>query len=298
MNLLDQMKTFARIVETGHLSTAAKNLGLSVAAVSRQLGALERDLGTTLLVRSTRKLAVTDSGRRWYEHCARILRELDSARSDVAEGQGVRGRVVVSAPASFSIAYLASALRALQKEHPDLQLELRPEDQAIDLVGDGVDIAVRAGMSLPDSASIIARRLASFRRLAVASRAYLRRRGTPKHPRDLLGHDLLLHTRAFASFTRWRFERGEDAVELEPTSHLGSSSPIILRQWALDGAGIALLPSWFAGDLSVLLPTWSTPSIDVHALHRTEVRGAPRIRVVLDALAGAMAVPAASTPLV
>jgi DNA-binding transcriptional LysR family regulator len=174
VDLLEQMRTYLRITETRSLSEAARGLHLSVAAVSRQLAALEEDLGVTLITRSTRRLTITESGERWRDHCARVLAAVDAAHADVKAGPEVRGRVVVSAPASYALVHLARPLDRLLAAHPALSIELRLEDHAVDLVGDGVDIAVRAGMAPPDSGAFIAHRLAAFRRLLVASPSYLR----------------------------------------------------------------------------------------------------------------------------
>lgn len=288
MDLFDQMRTFVRIVDTGRLGAAAKSRGLSIAAVSRQLAALEDDLGTVLVVRSTRRLALTDSGRRWYQYCATALNELDAARADVADGAEARGTVVVSAPVSFGFVLVAPAVEQASRGHPGLTIELRLQDHAINLLGDGVDIAVRVGMVLPDSSSVVAHRLITFRRAVLGSADYLRRRGTPKHPNDLAKHALLIHTQASASFTRWQFTNGSEQVEIYPKSRLQSTSPVVLREWARSGAGITMIPDWFAGDLKRVLTDWPTPEITAYAIHRAEARGAAKIRVVLDALAEAV----------
>jgi DNA-binding transcriptional LysR family regulator len=288
MDLLDQMQTFVRIVSAGSLSAAARARGLSLAAVSRQLATLERELDATLVVRSTRRLNVTEAGTRWYEHCARLLREVEDAKADVSDRDDVRGTVVISAPITFGSYYAVPRIEALARANPRLHVDLRLEDHVIDLVGDGVDIAIRAGVAPPDSASVIAHPLMSFRRVCVAAPTYLRRRGKPEHPRELEQHDTLGQHGLAAAFTRWRFERADEALEVTPHPRLRASSPMVLRDWALAGAGIALLPEWAVGDderaLRVLLRDWHTPEIHAWALHRVEVRGAPRIRAATLAL--------------
>jgi DNA-binding transcriptional LysR family regulator len=286
VNLLEQMRTYLRITETRSLSEAARGLRLSVAAVSRQLAALEADLGVTLVTRSTRRLLITESGERWREHCARVLAAVDAAHADVKAGPEVRGRVVISAPASYALVHLAGLLDRLLVTHPALSIELRLEDHTVDLVGEGVDIAVRAGMAPPDSGAFIAHRLGAFRRVLVASPSYLRKRGTPKLPRELSGHELLAQTRATAAFTRWTFTRDHEEVEVTVNGRRMASSPLLLREWAKNGVGIALIPSWLAEDLRVLLPEWLTPPIAVHAIHRVEARGVPRIAAVVGAVTG------------
>jgi DNA-binding transcriptional LysR family regulator len=284
VDLLEQMRTYLRITETQSLSEAARGLRLSVAAVSRQLAALEEDLGVTLITRSTRRLTITESGERWRDHCARVLAAVDAAQADVKAGPEVRGRVVISAPASYALVQLASPLDRLLEAHPALSIELRLEDHVIDLVGEGVDIAVRAGMAPPDSGALVAHRLGEFRRALVASPSYLRKRGVPKLPRDLSGHELLAQTRAASAFTRWTFSRNEEEVEVAVNARRMASSPLLLREWASNGAGIALIPSWLVQDLRVLLPEWLTPPIAVFAIHRAEARRVPRIAAVIGAL--------------
>lgn len=291
MDLVDQMRTFVRIVDAGSLSKAARAQRLSLAAVSRQLTALEAELGTQLVVRTTRRLRVTPSGQRWYAHCARLLRDLEDARADVAEGGAPRGSVVVSAPITLGLEHVVPRLERLARKHPRLDIDLRLEDHVVDLVAEGVDVAVRGGIAPPDSSSIVAHEVLAYRRVAVASPAYLERRGTPRHPRDLESHDALVQRNLAAVFTEWRFDRDGETVAVRPRARLSSTAPIVLREWALAGAGIALLPEWLAPRSSRALRRvlgddgWTTPVVRGWALHRVEVRGAPRIRAVVDALA-------------
>ncbi len=285
MDLVDQMTTFVRVVEAGSLSAAARRLSRSLAAVSRQLGALERELGAPLLVRSTRRMQITPAGQRWYQHCVRMLRELEEARLDVADTRKPAGRVVVSAPFTLGLWWVVPRLEQLARTHPGLDLDLRLEDQVVDLVGEGVDVAVRAGVALPDSTSIVATRVTEFRRVAVAAPSYLARRGTPKHPRELARHDGLVQTHSFAT---WRFERGDESVEATPRVRMRCQAPQALREWALAGAGIALLPEWLVAGtrgLQRLFEPWTTAPIRVWMLQRIELRGSARVRAVIDALA-------------
>lgn len=289
MDLFEQMRTFTRVVEAGSLSAAARDRGLSLAATSRQLGALEAELGATLIVRTTRRLQITEPGRRWYEHCVRVLASLEDARADVAERGAVRGTVVISAPITLGVACVVPRLERLAREHPRLVVDLRLEDHPIDLVADNVDVAVRGGLAPPDSPSVIAHDLGAFRRVAVAAPAYLARRGTPKHPSELARHDILVQHGLSSTFSAWRFVRGDELVEVRAEGRLHSTAPMVLRDWAAAGAGIALLPQWLvpkgrAAPLRRILPEWTTPEIGSWALHRIELRGARRIRVTVEAL--------------
>lgn len=289
MDALDQMRSFVRIVDAGSLSGAARGRGLSLAAVSRQLAALEDDLGATLIVRSTRRLQVTPSGRRWYGHCARLLRELDDARADVAETTEPRGTVVVSAPVTLGLAHVAPRLAQLARRHPHLEIDLRLEDQVVDLIGDAVDIAVRGGVAPPDSTSVIAHPVLEFRRVVVAAPSYLRRTGVPRRPADLAQHDGLIQIGPRGPLSRWQFTRGGETCEVTPRVRLRSTAPIVLREWAKQGTGIALISEWLIDgetrDLRRLFADWTTPAVHAWAVHRIELRGAPRIRATLAALA-------------
>lgn len=282
MDLYDQLRTYVRIVETGSLSAAARDRRLSLAAVSRQLSALEADLGASLVVRTTRKLQITPGGRRWYAHCVRLLRELEDARADVAERGAVRGELRISAPVTLGLAIVVPRLERLARAHPHLEIELRLEDHVVDLVGDAVDLAVRGGIAPPDSASVIAHPLARFHRVVVAAPAYLKRHGTPRHPRELVRHAGLVQTGA----PHWRLARGDEVHEVTPRAHLRSTAPVALRDWAAAGAGLALLPEWLVtAPLRRVLPGWQSPPIAFWAIHRVELRGAPRIRAAIEALA-------------
>ncbi len=287
MNLLDRMATFVRIVDGGSLVAAARASRLSQAAVSRQLAALEAELGVRLIVRSTRRLQITEEGRRWYDRCVRLLRDLDDARAEVGGEGEPRGRVVISAPITVGMAHVVPRLDRLARRYRQLELDLRLEDQVVDLVGDAVDVAVRAGIAPPDSASVVAHLLLRFHRVLVAAPAYLRRRPRPRHPRDLAHHDALLLSLGRGAPAAWRFTRGDDVCEVEPRARLCCNAPLALRDWAVAGAGVTLLPGWLRGtdrELIELLPEWATPAVPIWALHRVELRGAPRIRAVIAAL--------------
>lgn len=291
MDLLDRMATFVRIVEAGSLSAAARDRGLSLPAVSRQLGALEDELGAPLVARTTRRLHVTDAGRRWYEHCVRLLRDLEEARADIAASGEVRGALSVSAPISLGARCVVPRLPDLAARHPALVIDLRLEDRVVDLLGDGVDVAVRGGVALPDSAVVLAHPLFTFERVAVASPAYLRRRGSLAHPADLARHAALLQRGPAGTAQTWTLLCAETRHDAAVRGPLSCNAPLVLRQWAVEGAGVALLPDWLvAADLATgalrrVLPEWSSPRIHCWALTRADLRGSPAVRALLDALA-------------
>jgi DNA-binding transcriptional LysR family regulator len=290
MDLLAQMATFVRIVDGKSLSSAARARRVSLAAVSRQLRALEAELGASLIVRSTRRLHVTEAGRQWYTHCVRVLRELEEARATIASPRSVRGSLVVSASLTFGTQLIVPRLTRLVERHPHLVIDLRLEDQLIDLVGEGVDVAVRAGSPPPDSTAYVAHRILAMDRILVAAPRWVRKHGAPREPSQLARHPCLVQVTPAGAIVRWRLCQGDDDETIEVRGHVRSNAPIALRDLALDGAGIAYLPDWLvaadlaAGRLQRVLPGWASPSLIAWAIYRAELRGAPRLRAFLDAL--------------
>ena len=292
MDLLTQMRTFVRVVDGKSLSAAARAQRLSLPAVSRQLSALEAELGTTLIVRSTRKLHVTDAGRQWYEHCVRLLRELDDARAAVRGPDAVSGSLVVSASLTFGTTLVVPRLRRLVEKHPKLKIDLRLEDQLVDLVAEGVDVAIRAGSPPPDSTAFVAHPIMSMERILVAAPRWLRKHGSPRRPEQLARKDALVQVTPAGNVVRWVLRRGAagEATPIDVRGQVRANAPLALRTLAVDGLGVAFLPDWLVEDdiaegrLRRVLPEWSSGPITAWAIHRTELRGSPRVRALLEAL--------------
>ena len=290
MDLLAQMRTYVRIAETGSLSRAARSLRLSLAAVSRQLSALERELGVPLVLRTTRRLALTEAGRAYHSEATRVLGAVDRARETVRGSRRVDGRVVVSAGVTVGLTMVVPILPRLAQRHPGLVVDLRLEDRNQDLVRDAVDLAIRVGEGLVDSTSIVAQRLGTFRRILVASPGYLHERGTPRSADELLRHAALIQTQLEPVGGIWRLARGSQMEEVRVGERLACNAPLVLRELCLAGSGVALLPEWLvlddlaAGRLRRVLPELASPEVPVSALYRIDQRGWPRLRPVLDAL--------------
>lgn len=292
MDLVAQMATFVSVVEGKSLSAAARAQRLSLPAVSRQLRALESELGVNLVVRSTRRLHLTEAGQRWYEHCRRVLREIEAARQDVRGDGRVYGRLVVSASLTFGAAIIVPCLPKLAERHPELTIDLRLEDQLVDLVGEGVDLAVRAGSPPPDSSAFIAHPIFSMCRILVAAPRWLRKHGSVREPRELSEHECLLQVTPAGSEVPWtlRSRTTDAALTLDVRGRLRTNAPSALCDMAIAGAGIAYLPDWVVADglergtLRRVLPHWSSPPITAWAVHRAELRGAPRLRAFIAAL--------------
>ena len=290
MDLLDQMATFVRVVDGKSLSAAARRLQLSLPAVSRQLRALETELGTNLIVRSTRRLHVTEAGHRWYEHCVRVLRDVDAAKASVRASRVVRGTLVVSASLSFGMLGVIPHLTALVARHPQLAIDLRLEDHVVDLVGEGIDLALRAGIAPPDSTSYVATPVATMHRIVVAAPRLLRKHPAPRTPHQLARLPCLLQITPAGMLVRWLLRDGNESLTVEVDGQLRSSAPIALRDLAVAGAGVAYLPDWLvaadlaAGRLRRLLPTWTSPPIVASAVYRAELRGDARVAAFLEVL--------------
>lgn len=291
MDLLAHMETFVKVVESGKLSAAAKALRLSLPAVSRQISTLEETLGGTLLIRTTRMLTVTETGRRYYEHCLRVLHEVQEAQSSVRSGTAIAGQLTVTAAVTFGLARVGPHLPSLLSAHPSLRVDLRLEDRLVDLVTEGVDVAIRGGSPLPDSASLIAHPLTTYQRVVVASPSYFQRRGTPMTPGDLARHDVLTHLGATGVADSWRFTK--DGVEsvAKVRGPMRTNAVYALRDSTVAGLGLALLPDWLvaadvaAGRLKVVLRGFATTPTVVSAVHRIELRGTPRVRAFIEHLA-------------
>ena len=238
---LDEMAVFAKVVASGSLSAAARDLGLSTAVVSRRLAALESRLGVRLVNRTTRRLALTDEGAAYHEACARILAEIEDADAAATarrvEPQGV---LKVALPASFGHKHIAPLVPPFAERYPRIQLVFSLSDRTVNMIEEGYDLAIRIG-ELEDS-SLAARKLAPNRRVVCASPAYLARHGAPRTPEDLQRHNCL--TTNDLQMT-WEYKdpdgkRGSVRV----SGQYACDNWEVLREWALAGLGIALKSTW------------------------------------------------------
>lgn len=292
---LTDLRIFARIADTGSISAAARALALPKSSVSRSLGRIEGEVGTTLIHRSTRRLALTDAGLLLQRHARRILDDVGEAEDALAGLVGVpRGTLRVSAPPSFASGPLAPMLPAFLARYPDVRLVLSFDNQPIVQLPDDVDVAIRAG-ALPDS-DLISRRLASTELVACASPAYLASHGIPDTVDALRGHRLvtLVDRRAV-----WRFRSPAGAYEehaAEPWLVVPEHS--IARTVLLGGAGIGQLPEYHARDaiasgaLVRVLRDHEGERVDVHALYPGHRSLSAKVRVFVEAVAAHLAMPA------
>jgi DNA-binding transcriptional LysR family regulator len=238
---LEGIAAFVTVAEAGSVSEAARRLLLSKSVVSERLAEIEKTLGATLLHRTTRKLTLTEDGSAFLERATRIVREVNEAAADMAERRGTLvGPVRIAAPVSFGRLHLGPALYPFLKANPDIALTLDLDDRRVDASSDGYDAIIRHG-PIADS-RLVAWKLAPSRRLLVASPDYLARYGTPSSLAELEGHRGLFYTNR--GVADWRFEAPEGAVVVRAILAMGMNNGDMLRDAALAGLGIALLPAF------------------------------------------------------
>lgn len=290
MDRLSQTETFVAVAEAESFTLAAERLGLSRAVVSKHVQALEDRLGVKLLTRTTRRVRLTDAGRGYLESGKRLLAEFAEAETEArGERTAPRGTLRVNGPVSFSRARLGAAIPPFLAKCPELSIELTVNDRMVDLIEEGIDVAVRIGR-LADS-SLVARKLTEIAVLPVASPAYLATHGTPAHPEELAAHSCLAYDYAGDGGV-WRFG-GPDGqtVTLRPRGPMRANNGDVLVEAALGGTGIAVQPDFIvdehlaSGRLIRLLPEWHYPTLDAHAVHHQSRHVAAKVRVFVDHLA-------------
>jgi DNA-binding transcriptional LysR family regulator len=248
--MIDALQCFVAVVECGSLSRAALQLELAVSSVSRKLDALEAELGSRLLLRSSRQVILTDAGERFLPRARNILAELADGKAAVQElDSEPRGLLTVTAPAAFGRLHVAPAIAMFLQRHPLLEVELHVSDDVVDLAARRVDVAVRAGV-LPAS-DLVATRLAGLTRVASASPAYLARHGWPASPEDLLNHQCLTVSGRSAPRGWWRFEGVNGNQPLAVKGKLRCDDTDSLLHAAIGGAGVVHLANWLVSDAIV-----------------------------------------------
>jgi DNA-binding transcriptional LysR family regulator len=294
MDRFDDLQAFVAVVEAGSFTAAADRLDIAKSAVSRRISALEERLGVQLLRRTTRRLNLTDTGQSFYEHSARILADLDEAEAAVGQAHGeLRGNLRVALPMSFGLRHMSAPIAEFSRRHPRVTFDLNLNDRRIDLVEEGVDVAIRIGR-LADS-TLIARRLFEARTVVCASPDYLERRGMPRTPVDLLDHDCLAYSN-LPDPGRWVCT---DAAGEKHTVNVNvvmtASSGDFLCAAAAEGLGIAVQPTFIAGDaigrgdLQPILTDYGWPVTPAYAIYPPTRHLSYRVREFIDFLAASFA---------
>lgn len=302
MDRLTAMQTFVRVVESGSFSAVARETQTTQSAVSKQVAALERALGARLLSRTTRALALTEDGERYFEQARRLVAEIAEAENGLRQGeQQLSGWLRVAASVGFGRLKLMPLVKTFLMEHPSVKIDLRLNDGFIDLVEQGIDVAVRIG-ELDDS-TLVAKRIGTTKRALIASRQYLRSLpkglNTPRVPEDLLQLNCIVYTE-LASQNAWTFTAGPGApvevgtvVTIRAQGNLQTNSSEVVRASVLSGMGVGFSPTWLfedemaQGDLQVLLPDWPTPPLPVHLVSPSQRRQSAKVRAFADHLGAA-----------
>jgi DNA-binding transcriptional LysR family regulator len=290
---LDGVQAFVAIAEAGSISEAARRLSLSKSVVSERLAELERSLGARLAQRTTRKMSLTEDGLALLERGRRILREAEDASAEIAERRGALvGPLRISAPVSFGVLHLGSALYRFLDANPGIQLSLDLDDRFVDAETDGYDAVVRHG-PVRDS-RLVALRLASSARFLVASPAYLARNGHPRTLAELRDHRGIVYSNRDAD---WRFPGPNGAAVVRPAAALRVNNGLMMRDAALAGLGIALLPSFIvhdalaSGALRIVDPGRKPEGAEVYIAYPVSRRNSAKVRAMTEHLRGAFGNP-------
>jgi DNA-binding transcriptional LysR family regulator len=285
-----QFELFVQVVELGSLSKAAEALGMSNAAASRCLAALEERLATRLVERNTRRLAVNDMGQDFYRHCKAVLTQMREAETAVnANSISPSGTLRVTSSLSFCMEHIAPLMPQFHRLYPDITLDLIAANRYFDLLDSGLDLAIRTREYEPDS-NVVVRRLASTRRILAASPAYLAAHGAPRQLEDLARHDMLIYSHANQPNTL-RF-KGKDNSEriIEIKSLMQSNDGQIIRAAALKGLGILIQPNYIvyddvvAGKLIPVLNEWDLPRLTINIAYPGRKHLPAKARVFIDFL--------------
>ncbi|WP_079228469.1 LysR family transcriptional regulator [Pseudomonas putida] len=290
MDKLLAMKMFTATVDAQGFSAAARRLGVATSSVTRLVDALEAELGSTLLNRSTRQVSLTEAGARYYARARDIFDALEEADASVADrGDEPVGVLRLCLPVEFGRRVIAPHLGAFLARHPSLELDIDMSDRLDDLLDGRYDLSIRLGDPQPND-ELVCRQLGRFQRWLVASPDYLARRDALLHPEQLLQH-ACLRFRYGQKARAWRLQRADEALELEVSGPLRSANADLLRETALAGSGIALLADWLvhediaAGRLQRLFADWQvspgTANDSINALYLPNHRGSRRVNAFI-----------------
>lgn len=297
MDRLQAMQTYVRVVETGSFSAVARELSSTQSAVSKQIAALEKYLGVRLLSRTTRALTPTDDGLRYFEEARRLVGEIGEAETQLRQGERtLSGPLRVATSVGYGLRVLLPHVQSFMRKHPDVIVDLKLDDGFVDLVEQGIDVAVRNG-PLADS-SLIARRIATSQRLLVAGKKYLKALGKkvhwPRIPQDLLKHPCIVYTELRAR-NNWEFSTADgSSVTVRVQGPLQTNSSEVLRAAVLDGQGIGYLPDWLfddlrsSGEVQVLMPDWQVAPIPIHLVSPAARKHSAKVRAFGDHVADAL----------
>lgn len=289
-----EMTVFVRVAEGGSLSRAARELNLSQPSVSRIVGGLEARLGTTLLLRTTRSISLTEAGALYLERARYLLAEMEEAEQATRGVDSLHGVVRLAMPVLYGARAVIPALAPFLSRHPDLRVEIIMSDARQNLVVDGVDVSIRLGVGPLDDSTFGARKLALVERLVVAAPAYLSSRGEPATPAELAGHDCIIQHGVFFGRESWRFAHDHTVTSVDLSAKLWiNSAPGVLAA-AVAGLGVALATRVMAGEelrsgqLVQLLGRYRLEPAEVYAVFPAGPKPSAKVRAIVDHLGAAL----------
>jgi len=288
MDKLSSLRAFVKVVESGSFAEAGRQLRLSRSAISKYIGELEQSLGVQLIVRTTRHASPTETGQRYFERAVSILAELDAADQAVSQSQAApRGLLRVNAPMSFGTMRLGPVVADFMARYPELQLQIVLSDDLLDPVQDGFDVTLR--IAELESSSLVARRIMPVERVICAAPAYLARHGAPESPDDLRRHTSLTYGFLLTG-NQWKLTGADGDHWIQPAWTLCVNNAEVLRDVAIRGQGIALIPRFIAADalqsgaLTALLPDYAAPSLALYAIYPPTRHLSVKVRLFIDFL--------------
>jgi DNA-binding transcriptional LysR family regulator len=283
------MRVFTTVVDCGSFAGAADKLDFSRGMATRYVSQLETHLGARLLNRSTRKLSLTEAGGDYYNRAVHVLALVGEAESVAAqESSRPRGTLRITSSIAFGIHHLGWMITEYLQEYPEVQIDVSLNDRAVDLIEEGFDLAIRIASKIDPG--LIARKLTDARIVACASPGYLKKRGTPKTPEDMAGHNCLSYT-YWSLANEWRFRRGKEERKVQVTGNLRGNNGDILLNAAIEGLGVILHPTFLAykalreKKLVRLLPDWTPDELGVFAVYPNRQFLPLKVRSFIDFLA-------------
>jgi DNA-binding transcriptional LysR family regulator len=288
MDKLTSLRAFVKVVELGSFSEAGRQLRLSRSAISKHVSDLEQDLGVQLLNRTTRHASPNENGQAYFERALAILAELDAADHAVAQLQATpRGLLRVNAPMSFGTLQLGPAVADFMGLYPELKIQLVLSDEQVDPVQGGYDVTLR--IADLESSSLIARKIVAIDRVICASPSYLDQHGMPKYPRDLRSHALLTYGFLLTG-NQWKLTGKKGEHWIQPEWTLCANNAEVLRDAAVKGRGVALIPTFIAGDalkkgtLRAVLEGYHAPPLALYAMYPPTRHLSVKVRLFIDFL--------------
>jgi DNA-binding transcriptional LysR family regulator len=285
-----ELQLFVEIVKAGNLSAAARSRNASPAAMSRGLSALESRLGVRLVTRTSRSFELTEEGQRFYDRCARIVTDIAEAEAEASsKGATVKGMLRIGAPMELGRRLIAPLITEFRRGFPEVQVHLMLSDSGLDVIDDGLDVALRVG--LPADSSVIAKKILTAKRIVCASPVYFKKHGVPARPSDLLQHDCIRLVRGRRVMDTWLFQDQGKRFEVIVNGTLSTTSGEVVHDWVRAGKGIALKAAWdlqpelAAGTIVQCLSEFWCDEIDLFAICANRQHLSPRIRAFLDFVA-------------